>query len=65
MTCVYVCVILMYTYVGRDNKLRRCIVPLTAPPWSSACIYSPLEQNRYVLTSLMIIYKHHSVHDLC
>ena len=32
------CVILMYTHVGRDNKLRRCIVTIPAPPWSSACI---------------------------
>ena len=55
----------MYTYVGRDNKLLHCIVTLSLPAPPGAVPVQTFEQNRYALTSLMVIHKHHSVCDLC
>ena len=61
--CICMCQFDVYVCCQRQQApALYCNSPCTS---LEQCLYSPLEQNRYVLTSLMIIYKHHSVHDLC
>ena len=44
----------MYTYVGRDNKLLHCIVPLPAPPGAVSVQSFGAKQVQYALIILCI-----------